>query len=800
MNLKSFTFLLLILNSLSVLNAQECELVFSGLVEDFHDKSPIVGASIYIKNLKRYASTDTEGKFTINNICPGTITVTISHIACEPQEFQFNLKDNVFKIIDLEHHIEQLNEISVKGNIGLKTKTSQETLLSGKELENFSNANLGDVIKMVTGVSSINTGNSIVKPIINGLHSSRVLMSYNNVRLQDQEWGIEHAPNIDINAAGSISVIKGANAIQYGGDAIGGTIIINPKRNFSKDSLFGKTIVSQQTNGRLFSVSSSVNKNYSSGWFANGQTSYKRAGDFKAPNYNLTNTGINSKSFSFNSGYKKFDKGFEAFYSYIANTIGILRSSHIGNVTDLVNAIKTPKPSIIKDFDYDINNPRQNVTHQLLKVAAYKRFKGFGKVSFQYDYQRNKRLEFDVRRGGRSDKAALNLLLQTHSAKLDFLLDANSESIYKFGVNIGAQNNFPKVTGVRRLIPDYDRYYLGAYTIGNFKFEKILLELGLRYDFDHVNSKKYYKNSFWSEKNYQEDFGHTVLLNNVNGGQLLANPKFNYNNISGSIGMIYSLNSNHSITLNYGLSNRVPNPSELFSDGLHHSAARIELGDLRIKQETSNRISTTYQYTKKDMEFTFDSFYNHITDFIYMEPSGIEATLRGAFPVWSHKQINAQLFGFDTNLNYQLTNTILFSNKISFLRGSDLSTRRPLIDIPPFKTSTTLFFKKENWKNFYASLESEFNAEQTQFPNNNFEVYIPTTSSYELIDISSPPSSYHLLNFSSGIDFNLSKTTVELNFTIDNIFNTSYRNYLNRLRYFSDDIGRNFRLQLKFNY
>ena len=73
------------------------------------------------------------------------------------------------------------------------------------------------------------------------------------------------------------------------------------------------------------------------------------------------------------------------------------------------------------------------------------------------------------------------------------------------------------------------------------------------------------------------------------------------------------MNSNHSITLNYGLSNRVPNPSELFSDGLHHSAARIELGDLRIKQETSNRISTTYQYTKKDMEFTFDSFYNHIT-------------------------------------------------------------------------------------------------------------------------------------------------------------------------------------------
>jgi iron complex outermembrane receptor protein len=32
----------------------------------------------------------------------------------------------------------------------------------------------------------------------------------NNVRLEDQEWGTEHAPNL-INAAGKITVIKGAS-------------------------------------------------------------------------------------------------------------------------------------------------------------------------------------------------------------------------------------------------------------------------------------------------------------------------------------------------------------------------------------------------------------------------------------------------------------------------------------------------------------------------------------------------------------------------------------------------------------
>ena len=47
------------------------------------------------------------------------------------------------------------------------------------------------------------------------------------------------------------------------------------------------------------------------------------------------------------------------------------------------------------------------------------------------------------------------------------------------------------------------------------------------------------------------------------------------------------LDDKNSFVFNYGLSNRAPNVSELFSDGLHHSAARIELGDLRLKKESS---------------------------------------------------------------------------------------------------------------------------------------------------------------------------------------------------------------------
>lgn len=794
--------MLLLWSYSSIIIAQDCAYTFSGLVDDFHDKSPIVGATVLIKNQNKYATTDINGKFIINNVCKGTITVEISHVACDPKILTFTIDKNLYKVIDLEHHIEELNEVSVKGKTGLKTKTSQETLINTKTLEKFSSASLGDAIKNIAGVSSINTGNTIVKPIINGLHSSRVLISFNNVRLQDQEWGIEHAPNIDINAAETVSVIKGANALQYGGDAIGGVVIVNPSKVImNKDSLYGKTILSQQSNGRLFNITSSLHKNYKKGWYINGQASYKRAGDFRAPDYYLTNTGIDAKAFTFATGYKKFNKGFELFYSHLKNKIGILSASHVGSASDLRNAIEIGIPSKISDFSYTINNPKQDVTHQLFKATFYKRFKGLGKISLQYDFQSNNRLEFDLRRGDNKNIAATDLLLKTHSFRADIKMDANPDRIYKFGITGSYQNNFPDpATKVRRIIPDYDKYTFGAYGIGNFKFEDIMLSAGLRYDLEHIDAKKFYQNSRWNSLGYQNDFSHFIIDSNLPGSQLLANPVFTYHNISASLGLSYNINENSSLLANYGLANRAPNASELFSAGLHHSAARIELGDLRIQPETSNRFSTTYNFNHQKFNFSIEGFYNFINDFIYIEPSGAELTQRGTFVTWEYKQVDAHLFGIDTNISYQVNKNISIANKSSFLRGKDMSNKRDLIDIPPFKTVTQLTFNKTEWYNFNASVESEFNARQNNFPNNNFEIFIPQTNSYELVDISTPPSAYHLLNFSSGIEFNLFKTNMGLTFSVDNILNTKYRNYLNKLRYFADDLGRNFNIQIKINY
>ncbi|APY07263.1 TonB-dependent receptor [Winogradskyella sp. J14-2] len=781
--------------------AQECKFTFLGELKDFHDNTPIVGATIFMQNLNRYTTSDLDGKFKIENLCEGELTLVISHVGCETKTLTYTINGDMYKNILLEHHIEELDEVSLKSNEQKTTNTAQERIIKANVLKQYSILSLGDALKEVPGVSSINTGNTIVKPMINGLHSSRLLILNNSVRLQDQEWGIEHAPNVDINSANNISVIKGSAALAYGGDAVGGVVVINPNRTIRMDTLYGKTIITGQTNGRGYGITSSLNKGYASGWFASLQGSLKQNGDFKSPDYYLTNTGLRSNSFTVSAGRKNFKRGFEVFYSYINNEIGILRSSHIGNINDLINAINSQQPLVIDDFSYDINAPKQDVTHHLAKASYYQRFKNFGKLNLQYDYQNNQRFEFDIRVGDDRNKAALDLNLQTHTITADLNLDANLQHKINVGIMGRYQDNFANPdTGVRRLIPDYKKFDFGTYITTEWIVnDKATIDAGIRYDYNKIDAKKFYRTSRWEERGYDQDFSDIVIEDL--GTQLLTNPIFTYHNFSASAGLKYLLDDNNTILGNYALSSRPPNPSELFSDGLHHSAARIELGDLRLAQEISNRISVTYNLKTTNFNLVVDLFYNHINDFMYLRPFGIEQTIRGAFPVWEYQKTDTELFGIDVSSNYKFTDNIAWQHTSSYTKGNDINAGIDLIDIPAFNTNNTLTFTKDEWSNFKVSLKSEWVFEQTQFPNFNFETFVATTQENVLVDISTPPNAYHLLHFYSEVTLPLNKkNNLNIALNINNIFNTNYRAYLNRLRYFADDLGRNIMLQLQLNY
>lgn len=797
---KYILFMLLLCSIPSI--SQKCDNTLSGTIKDSHDGSLLSGATLIIAGLEKYVETDLKGNFTFYDLCNGTYSIQVSHPFCLTKGFKVKVSGKTIKNFKLEHHLEELNQVTISGKAYLdKTKTIFENTISKKELEEYSNGSIGDALNSLSGVSSLNTGNTVVKPLINGLHSSRVIIINNGVRMEDQEWGAEHAPSIDVNSVGNITLIKGAGALQYGGDAIGGVIVAETAKVPIKDSLYGKTSTTAASNGRGYSLTSQLTKSFKSGWYAKIQGTLKRFGDFESPDYVLSNTGIFERNASLSAGFNGFNFGGEVYYSFFKNEIGILRASHLGGAQDQVRAINSNTPLIINDFTYKINTPKQDVTHHLARLKGFKRFNGFGKISLQYDFQHNNRLEYDIRRGDDKEKASVDLELDTHTLMLD--LDANLSDVLKLksGIMAGFQNNFANPdTGVRRLIPDYDKYDLGVYAIADYRYkDNWLFEAGVRFDYTYMDAYKFYRTSFWESRNYDVLFPGIVVEELTS--QVLTNPKLNFNNTSATLGTTYNFKENYNLFFNYSLASRAPNPSELFSEGLHHSASRIELGDLRFNSEIGHKVSLTVQRENENFGFSINPYINTISDFIVIEPTQVIQTIRGNFQVWEYRQTDARLLGVDIDASVALTKNFRFNHQFSFVKGYDHTRDEPLISMPPINTKNEIVYINPKFNNLRLAIQSDYVFRQNEYPNNNFEVYIPETETMETIDLSTPPDAYNLINFSSSINIKtFKKSVLTAGFKINNVLDTSYRNYLNRLRYYADDLGRNFLLNLKFNY
>ena len=782
--------------------SQNCDYTLSGKVTDIHDGELLVGVTLTIANSEQSVQTGLDGLFSFSKLCNDTYNIQVSHPYCLTRGYKVKVFGNTNKSFKLEHHVEELNRITIEGKaFKNKSKTVLESSLNEKELERFSTGSLGNALNSLSGVSSLNTGNSVVKPIINGLHSSRVVIINNGVRMEDQRWGVEHAPNIDINSVGNLTLIKGAAALQYSGDATGGIIILEAPKVAVKDSIYGQTSISGISNGRGISINSKITKSNLNGWYSSIQGSFKRTGDTEAPNYLLSNTGVFERNASIKLGFNRFDYGIEAYYSIYDNQLGILRASHLGGAQDQVRAISSPTPLVINDFTYNLNEPRQDVTHHLGRIMAFKELGKHGKLSFQYDYQQNNRLEYDIRRGDDRDKAALDLELITHTIQTNFENNKSNKIHIKSGIIGRYQKNYPNPkTGIRRLIPDYTKYDLGVYAMIDTEVnESLILEIGGRFDYTHMDVYKFYRNSFWESRNYDEIFPEIVV--EEFGTQILTQPKLNFYNSSATLGTSYSFKDDYKLLFNYSMASRAPNPSELFSEGLHHSASRIELGDLRFSSEIGHKFAITLQKNNKNYSFSIQPYINTINDFIVIEPVNVTETIRGNFQVWEYRQTNAQLIGVDIDASYPINEKLKLNHQFSLVKGYDRTRDEPLISMPPANFKNEIIYKNSEYNNLRISLLSNLVFRQNEFPNNNFEVYIPQTETYELVDFSTPPDAYHLLNFSSSIDFKTSKkTTLTAGLEISNILNTSYRNYLSRLRLYADDLGRNYLLTLKLNY
>ncbi|MHA7099358.1 TonB-dependent receptor [Roseivirga pacifica] len=793
MRLLNPLFFSLLLISAFSLNAQKyCTYNVSGVVKSSEDGSTLPLATLEFVINEKSAITDVEGKFEMKELCQSNIQIRIRYVGFETLIKDYTLKtgNNELEIL-LDPSSQSLDEVTIEGEKAEEIASLQLSKIGAEEINKAPAKSLGEVLSEFTGVNVLQTGPTIAKPVIHGLHSNRILILNNGIRQEGQQWGQEHAPEIDPFVANNLELIKGAAAVKYGADAIGGVILVNPDDLPSEAGISGKASLIGASNNGLYSGSGLLEGGFKGidglGWRVQG--TYKRAGDAKAADYRLTNTGMKELNYSVGLGYHKADGGAELFYSSFSAEYGILRSAHIGNLTDLENAIGSDRPLFIEDFSYDINNPYQDVKHQLLKANAHKTVEGLGEFNVQYGFQHNNRKEFDVRRGGRSETPSLSLDLYTHTVELDLNFTAGEYWRGDAGFSFMYQNNENNPeTGIRPLIPDFENWTGGAHGIMRYVRDKYELEAGVRYDMKHYLVKRFDQNN------------------------QLQKPEFDFNNVTGSIGGLFYLQNSWMFRTNVGTAWRAPHVNELYSEGLHHGAAAIEEGNDQLVSEKAVKWINTLskQTTKWRMEFT--AYYNLINDYIYLRPEDVALTIRGAFPVLRYQQTDASFIGFDTDFEYQVANPSTISAKLSYIRAEDLNTNAPLINIPASQAQLGYEHKFASQKLVepfvrldMIGVARQWNdprvvtiAEIREADQNDEDLFATDGSIFDIMEV---PDGYVNFNISAGFGIpTKSGNPIDVFLSVENALNNSYRNYLNRFRYYADDIGRNVSLRINYSF
>lgn len=790
---------MLILCGFALTNAQQTYTV-EGTVRDFHDKTMLENAEVKIGDFS--AKTDKNGKFSFSKIPAGNYILIAKHPDCNDYTENVGVTKDLHLAITLEHHIQDIETVTVHGshknNGSMVVKTIDKSTISRNITEN-----LGNLLTNISGVNTLKTGNNIAKPIIHGLYGSRVVILNDGVKLAEQEWGVEHAPNVDVNNFEHIDVVKGASALKYGSGAVGGVVVLQPQVLPKKDTIMGAVSLSGISNGRGAGLNVKLAKTWEDGWAVKTNGSFKKLGDLDAPSYGLMNAGLQSSGFNFGVQKMTFNRGFSFDYYLTKSSIGILRSSHVGNSEDLYLALTSPEPIYQRDFSYNIDNPRQDIEHHIAKISAYQRFENFGKITATYSFQYNHRKEYDIRRGEElSKKPALDLELITNDLNIDHIIERGKWNL-ESGINAGYQNNYSNTqTEARRLVPNYDRYYGGIYSVFKYKITPDLdMEVGGRYDFDHYEVTKWYDLSDWN-KLYASDYSDFEVR--VNQNRILTKPSLSYHNISANAGIVYRPFQNFDLKFNYARVSRSPNVAELFSDGLHHSAAIIERGDMRIKSETGNQFNVVADFRAnvlKGLNVSLNPYFFYTKNFINEVPSGYQNTQwGGAFVVYKYEQIDAKMYGVDLDVQLKITDNLAYKGSAAYVYGQDMTHDVPLIMMMPPNFNNSLEFSKKEWKNFYFNVSNNTYLKQTRFPIYNIPIRLfdSNGNAYnQEVDISTPPNGYSLWNFQTGVG--LSKN-FGVDFSVRNLFNKSYRDYLNRLRFFANDMGRNFILTLKYQF
>lgn len=765
--------------SIGLLEAQQTKRLRIRILEQGIDE-PVISAEVKYHN--QTVRTDPNGYCMISYLGERQIRLTIKATGFEPINARSYAVRSITTplIVRMKMSGKMLGQLAVDGHRKHSSILQQSVSIDKKALERNTSISIGKLLEQVPGVSTLSTGGTIVKPVIQGMHSSRILLVNNGVRLESQSWGADHAPEIDHTGASVVEVIKGAEAIRYGYGAVGGVVLFNQAPlPFGSDklSVAGKLNTGYATNASAYDGAGSLEVGYKQlGMRLHGM--YQKAGDYRTAEYILNNTGYNNISLSGQLGFKNHRIAATLFSSLYYSRSGIYYASQISDINQLLARFQAgrPAPETFHPFSYKIEPPFQQSQHFTLKGEVQYDLAKAHQLSLKLSYQDNLRQEFENRKQANiSWLPVQDLQLTTYAGDLTWtgkwkLWNMNTQAglsgMYQYNYNIPG-------TKQPAFIPNYAALTLGGFATHKLTIKDLQLSVGMRYDIRALDVNGY---TSLSSFKYYEDF------------------KL-FRNVTGSLAAFYQLTKHLDLRANVGWSWRPPDINELYATGLHHGTYWV-VGNKELDSERGYKAVFGAKYHLPWLVVEPSFFYQEVDNYIYDNiGKGLNRFHNhpsGKYPKFIYEQDNARFYGGDCVLTLKPMEQLSFTAKGEWIYARNLTqdTWLPFMPSDRYTLEGDYQFAFGSHKRWHGvlSLEGIYVTKQTRFdPEKDL---VPD----------SPPA-YALLNATAELGYDYaSGKTIKVMLLGDNILNALYKDYTDRFRYYAHAMGAKWSLRTVINF